>query len=352
MIVFDTYFLVAGPDYFSVATKIVMLPVYIFPVVAFIVAYRYLIDGHYKIARNIFSIFTILAIITSIDMTGGFFESIASPFLVVVPVMVFLLYGMRAGAIIAVAVPFYMFFQSIFLFVFNLNLPNYTSMANPDLNVITTNLALYLLVIAMVASYEYQRANLKKNLDTERKKLAALVNCDPLTDLSNSRHFYTELNKQHAEAIEKNRRLVVMYLDLNRFKIINDNFGHQVGDRTLVEIADRIKKCASDFGIVARIGGDEFAILINDDISDRTLENLKKDLVNAVRKPTFIDGISHVIGTSIGHSVFPDDCTSVAELLKKADDAMYKNKKQGILDQAEKELQELPHTFTAKSATA
>ncbi len=352
MTIFSIYFLSVGPHYFSTATKIAMLPVFIFPVTAYIIAYQYLLDGQYKIARNIFVTFTIMAIIFAINMTGGFFNSIASPFLVVVPVMVFLLYGMRAGAFIAVTVPLYMVFQSIFLILTDLKLPDYTSMANPKLNTLSVNISLYLLVIAMVASYEYQRASLKKNLDEERRKLAALANHDTLTNLSNSRHFYTELSKQHLQAVKHNTRLTLLYIDLDRFKSVNDNFGHQVGDHVLVEIARRIRKCARKYGVVARIGGDEFAVLINGDISDQKIDQLKTALTNEIIQPTSIDDATHTVGASIGHAIFPDDCASVYELLKKADEAMYRNKKQNILDQAKQELDALPHNRPSKIVVA
>lgn len=350
MVLFNIYFLTASPQYFSTMTKIVLLPVYIIPIFAFASAYSYLIKGQYKIARNIFTTVTILAIISSIALTGGFFTSIATPFLVVVPVVVFLLYGMRAGAYIAVAVPIYLVLQTAIMKYAGLNFPDFTSQANPDMNTITTNMALYMLVLAMVASYEHQRNNLRREVNLEREKLAGLANSDPLTGLSNTRHFYAVLAKHQSTKSETSNKLAILYLDLNNFKSINDTFGHQTGDKVLINIADKIRKCVAADDIVTRMGGDEFVILICNDFDQKEIEKIRSKLFDAVCAPVSISNTTHYVGVSIGQCIYPDDTSDISAMLQLADQKMYKDKNRQLAQRIRNEVTALPHLNESKSA--
>jgi diguanylate cyclase (GGDEF)-like protein/PAS domain S-box-containing protein len=161
---------------------------------------------------------------------------------------------------------------------------------------------------------------------TERKRahdeIAYLASHDSLTNLFNRQVFLSEL----AKAIERRRPLeliAVLYIDLDDFKEINDRFGHRVGDATLAEVARRLRDCTANDGIVARIGGDEFAILQKVAISSGEISELAEKIINRVKEP-FAQG-ADVAKTevSVGIALGPRDGLDSEELIKRADIALY-----------------------------
>lgn len=152
---------------------------------------------------------------------------------------------------------------------------------------------------------------------------------DSLTKLPNRLRFQEQLSLALQDAERRNLQVGVLQLDLDRFKDINDTFGHDAGDAVLIAIADRLSSKLRVGDMVARLGGDEFAVVlvgINDHLS---VLKIAQSLLEGMRKPVIHDG--HLIDcrTSIGASVFPVHGTRPAELLKKADLALYAAKKQG-----------------------
>ncbi|MGU3539910.1 PAS domain-containing protein [Methylobacterium sp. A54F] len=123
-------------------------------------------------------------------------------------------------------------------------------------------------------------------------------------------------------------RLAVLYLDLDRFKPINDSFGHHVGDRVLGEIADRLRRALRSDQIVARVGGDEFVVAAPD-LAEDEIEPFCQHLVAAVGQPIVTEGGEIKVGISIGISVSPNDGTTPDELMRCADTALYRSKQNG-----------------------
>jgi diguanylate cyclase (GGDEF)-like protein/PAS domain S-box-containing protein len=161
---------------------------------------------------------------------------------------------------------------------------------------------------------------------TERKRahdeIAYLASHDPLTNLFNRQVFLSEF----AKAIERRRPLeliAVLYIDLDDFKEINDRLGHRFGDATLAEVAQRLRDCTANDGIVARIGGDEFAILQKVAMSPGEIRELAEKIINRVKEP-FAQG-ADVAKTevSIGIALGPRDGLGSEELTKRADIALY-----------------------------
>ncbi|MCW9034691.1 MAG: diguanylate cyclase [Rhodospirillales bacterium] len=153
---------------------------------------------------------------------------------------------------------------------------------------------------------------------------------DSLTELPNRTLFFDRLNTTSKQAKRSQQKFAVFFLDLDRFKEINDTRGHAIGDTLLKEVALRLKKSVRDSDTVARLGGDEFAVIVSE-INDQDSASLvAKKIIETVAEPFMLSGKLTQIGVSIGISVYPKDGTDQETLLGRADIAMYHAKRSGI----------------------
>ena len=165
-----------------------------------------------------------------------------------------------------------------------------------------------------------------KRRELELKKRATH---DELTGLPNRNFFRSQAEHMLAQAKRTATPLAMLYIDLDDFKDVNDNFGHHAGDEVLREIAGRLTGRLRKSDFLARIGGDEFfAILWNMDCHDKALD-VARGIVNDVHRPCLAQGRQCLVGASVGVSLYPDDGESVEDLVKKADQAMYHAKRLG-----------------------
>ncbi len=168
---------------------------------------------------------------------------------------------------------------------------------------------------------------------TERKRAEAQITSlayqDTLTGLPNRLLFADRLTLAMAQAARRSRRLGVLFLDIDRFKVINDSLGHSVGDRLLKALARRLASMVRDEDTVARLGGDEFILLLPDASTAEDVVGVAKKILESVRKPIRIDESELFVTASIGISLYPDDGTDPDALVKNADTAMYRAKEQG-----------------------
>ena len=168
---------------------------------------------------------------------------------------------------------------------------------------------------------------------TERKglmqKLEALALHDPLTGLPNRMLLYDRYNIYAANAQRSGSKFALMSLDLDKFKIVNDSMGHDVGDKVLAAAALRLSGSLRKSDTVARIGGDEFVILLADVDSKDAAAKAAEKLLADFRQPFMIDGNSLHFTISIGISLYPDDGRTVEDLLKVSDRALYEAKGKG-----------------------
>ncbi|AJE04825.1 diguanylate cyclase [Geobacter pickeringii] len=168
---------------------------------------------------------------------------------------------------------------------------------------------------------------------TERKQaeeqLYRLAHHDTLTGLPNRILFLDRLQQAKALANRYRHQVAVLFLDLDRFKIINDTLGHPVGDKLLQKVAQRIAGCVREVDTVARIGGDEFTIvLVNiDNVED--VKRISQKILQSLSVPFTVDTYELFITTSIGITLFPADGDNLDTLVKKADIAMYHAKGEG-----------------------
>jgi diguanylate cyclase (GGDEF)-like protein/PAS domain S-box-containing protein len=162
---------------------------------------------------------------------------------------------------------------------------------------------------------------------TERKKaeayIAFLAYHDSLTGLPNRKYFDQRMEQELERAQRKGERLGVLFLDIDGFKNINDIFGHQAGDNLLREISGKIKGTLRDSDFMARVGGDEFTMLIFDIQDQADLDKVVEKIRDASKLTVVEHGKSFSVEASIGYSIFPDDGGSGTELIRKADQAMY-----------------------------
>ena len=168
---------------------------------------------------------------------------------------------------------------------------------------------------------------------TERKKSEELIwqqaNFDTLTGLPNRRMFHDRLEQEIKKAHRAGQPMALMFLDLDRFKEINDTLGHDVGDILLKEASRRLSSCVRESDTVARLGGDEFGVVLGELDDPGNVERIAQGILRKLTEP-FLLGIETVyISASIGITLYPEDATEVDSLLKNADQAMYAAKRLG-----------------------
>ena len=163
----------------------------------------------------------------------------------------------------------------------------------------------------------------------QQQELAQLAYHDQLTDLPNRHLFKDRLDLELKHASRRGEKLAVLFIDLNGFKDVNDQYGHKFGDLLLGRVAVRMREAIRESDTVARIGGDEFTLILTDVANYQQCKTLVEKILAAICKPYLIQDIVVEIGASIGVACFPDDAQDEAELLSLADKAMYKSKASG-----------------------
>ncbi|ABL01087.1 diguanylate cyclase/phosphodiesterase [Pelobacter propionicus DSM 2379] len=168
---------------------------------------------------------------------------------------------------------------------------------------------------------------------TERRKseqqIQHMAYFDSLTDLPNRVLFLDRLRQAIAHALRDENSLAVLFLDLDRFKDINDTLGHSAGDQLLIQVTRRLGRQIRSCDTLARLGGDEFVVIVTDLGKKMNATRVAQDLINAIQPPFLIAGRELHVTTSIGIALFPDDGNNAETLVKHADLAMYSSKESG-----------------------
>ncbi len=168
---------------------------------------------------------------------------------------------------------------------------------------------------------------------TERKqaekRLVQLANFDSLTGLPNRSLFRDRLKHAVAQAHRKKHLVALLFLDLDRFKMINDSLGHHAGDELLKAVSKRLLVNAREEDTVARLGGDEFTVILEGITSSEDATIVARKILQVMGKPFVLDGHEVFVTTSVGITIFPIDASGIDELLKNADTAMYRAKEHG-----------------------
>jgi diguanylate cyclase (GGDEF)-like protein len=180
-------------------------------------------------------------------------------------------------------------------------------------------MTLPLVAVAVVAVHEVSASVVRT---------AVQAGTDPLTGLPNHQSFHHELRRRIAQLSRKGRPVGVLVVDLDGFKAVNDTFGHLVGDEVLAAVAGRLTEAAGPRDLVARIGGDEFAVLAAPGTVSRGVRALADQLGAAIERPLELPEVRLELGGSIGWSITDDPSADPAQLLDGADQAMYSHKRQ------------------------
>ena len=168
---------------------------------------------------------------------------------------------------------------------------------------------------------------------TERKSLQDnlqhMAHYDELTKLPNRALFFDRLERALADARRHGSDFALLFVDLDGFKAVNDAHGHQAGDQLLQEVARRMEQCVRASDSVARMGGDEFAVIVGDVAQNEDASGVAQKIIDSLSAPLLLDGVDCHVGASIGISLYPQDGESSESLLSKADSAMYGAKNKG-----------------------
>jgi diguanylate cyclase (GGDEF)-like protein len=162
-----------------------------------------------------------------------------------------------------------------------------------------------------------------------REVLKELALYDNLTKLPNRTLFMIELKTMMNIAQRNKTKVALMFIDLDGFKAVNDTYGHYIGDELLKYVAKKLTHSVRKVDIVSRLGGDEFTIILTDIKTEAEAKNIGEKIIDALKEPIILEHKQINIGASIGIAIYPDDSTSLDELISIADNMMYEVKKNG-----------------------
>ena len=169
----------------------------------------------------------------------------------------------------------------------------------------------------------------QKLLEKKSQQLRHQAYHDTLTGLANRLLFKDRLEQTILHSKRNNRKFALLFIDLDQFKKINDSLGHDVGDRVLIEFAQRLIKSLREEDSLARLGGDEFTVILKDVQNTKRIVNVATKIIDVMKESITVLSNDLHISCSIGISIYPDDATSQEHLIKYADAAMYKAKDEG-----------------------
>lgn len=181
---------------------------------------------------------------------------------------------------------------------------------------------------AQLQGYQGTVCDITQELEIQAR-IEHISHHDGLTGLANRHHLYRYLDQRLEEGVTSEHPLFLLALDLDRFKPINDTFGHAAGDTVLKEVAGAISRCTRGTDLVARPGGDEFIVVATDCRSLEHAERLCQRLIECINRPIHVDGSDVTVGTSIGVVAAPANGSSAEELMRYADIALYEAKASG-----------------------
>lgn len=172
-------------------------------------------------------------------------------------------------------------------------------------------------------------AELEERVSRRTKQLSFLATHDALTSLPNRTLFTEQLNQSIKQSHRHNSVTAIFFMDLDGFKQVNDQYGHDAGDKVLIEISERISEIVREEDLFARIGGDEFTLILNNLTSQEAALPIADKIISVVNKPVWCEDLEFNVGVSIGISFYPNDGEATDQLVTLADDAMYQAKHAG-----------------------
>jgi len=173
------------------------------------------------------------------------------------------------------------------------------------------------------------RLQVEAQLNENEARLNHLAHHDPLTNLPNRLLFDDRLERALSIAKRNNHQVALLFMDLDRFKNINDTLGHEFGDQLLVKVAEQLRGCVRETDTVARLGGDEFLIILEQVVDFQMVTSMAQRIRHSLAQDLPVENYQMFVTASIGISIFPGDAATPRELMKCADIAMYHAKQEG-----------------------
>lgn len=273
-----------------------------------------------EIAANVLLLMTLIVLDAAVVFgaqyrTGPFWAAIY-------PLLAFFSKGIRVGLYWVIA-----FLLSLYAIIFCQQLGwLHTPFPVDTLAILVVSL---IMVTLLVFIYEHVRALAEQELGEADRHIRFLAHHDPLTGLANRSLFFERFEWMLARVRRRKGRLALLFLDLDGFKKVNDEQGHDAGDRVLVEMSRRLTQTVREIDVVARYGGDEFIVLIDDVQSPDDAVGVAKKLIAQVNVPCQVQGRNWNLGVSIGICMAPEHGVHADDLINQADACMYIAKKAG-----------------------
>ena len=281
-----------------------------------------------NLALASFVVLSIIAIVmyTGIQITGGYFESPILQMLLQLPITAFLLLGLSRGLYWLAATVI----MGVVCYITAVLGVGYTQLLErPDV-VEAMDFAMQLVLLGLVAGaliiYEMLNGLLNRQLHEERNRFEHKASHDDLTGVPNRFEFFRRLKLVIDDAREREHKVGVVYIDLDEFKPINDQYGHHAGDEALRLITERMQRVLRLSDTTARLGGDEFGLILPGIHVPTDIESIMPKVLAAIREPLDIDGKQMTVYGSCGVAIFPDHSQDFNALCRYADTAMYRAK--------------------------
>lgn len=164
---------------------------------------------------------------------------------------------------------------------------------------------------------------------SQAEKFENLAFRDSLTQLPNRALFYKQLDMELKKAKRQQHTLALLFVDLDRFKQVNDTLGHDIGDKLLILVAERLRQCLREADLLARMGGDEFTVILNGNQTEDSAGKVAQHIIDVLTPRYQVDQHEIDIGASIGIAFYPKDGSEISQLMRLADTAMYQAKAAG-----------------------
>lgn len=280
----------------------------------------------YLLAGNIAVLAIYVAVLAGVLLTGGYGVSPIMPMWIIVPVFVFPLAGPRSGMVWAILIFLTMIAllaaKTLGFVAWQLSDPETLQMIERVLPIV-----LCFMVVSALIIYEHVNERLNQWLQEERRRFAFKASHDSLTDLPNREEFFQRVKASMREADEKRFHVALVYIDLDGFKPVNDTLGHYAGDKVLKITSQRLREVIRHTDIAARMGGDEFALILQGVKKRSDIDVVLNKMLHTVAIPIDIDGKEVRVYASAGVALYPQDSRNPDELCRLADTAMYDAKK-------------------------
>jgi diguanylate cyclase (GGDEF)-like protein len=260
-------------------------------------------------------------------ITGGLLSSPNLQIIIVVPVWAFLMAGNRNGLIwsaITILIILAYYIAEVMGVSFPQTIPE---SAQATVKVVTWLVAVSLVVLCLFL-YEINLVRLTERLQKEQNKLAHEASHDSLTGLLNRKSLLESVDDAINAHHQQQHKAAILYIDLDNFKPINDTYGHSMGDEILTIVTSKLRACIKSSDTVARIGGDEFIIVLHNIEAKEVSSRISRQVLNALNQKIVLRGKTFEVSASIGVAYIPQDGDTADALISLADQAMYRAKRQ------------------------